>query len=811
MVLSYSKTHLGGCLVIDKSKKELVLQLIKYVVMKKLSLLLIILLICRFGFAQVGNEGIGDTIHAVHYSIHLEDINTTAQTISGFTEIEITPLVSGLDYIPLELLGLVVDSVFVNQETAIFNHIDTRITISLDAPIGVTDTILVKVYYHGQPFHEAWGGFHFSGDYAFNLGVGFVSLPHNLGKAWFPCIDNFTDRAEYDVYGTVQTGLTVTGGGSLVDTINNGNNTTTWHWRIPHNIPTYLASIAVGEYVEYIDEYIGIVDTIPISIFTKPSDTGNIAGSFVNLHEIMSFFETHFGPYPFEKVGYTGTAIGAMEHASNIAYPHFAINGGTSYESLYTHELSHMWFGNKVTCSTAEDMWLNEGWATFCELYYLEELYNHEEFITTMRSMHKDVLQNAHVIDGDYWPLNNIPQLYTYGKTAYDKGGTVANTLRNYLGNSVFFEAMTAFLNNDTIAYRSVSSYELRDFLTDYTGINMTPFFDAWVMTKGTPHFSIDSISINEGGASYMVDIWMKQKFKGTDFLADNNIVEITLVDQNFNFFTDTVHFSGSTGHSIKYVDMVTMPTEPIASFVDLYEKVNDATTDNYSYFSEPEEYTFPLTYFKLFIDELSDSSLVRVTHNWVAPDSLKLPVQGLTLSPYRHWKVEGVFADSFQARGKFFYSISSNLDDGLLFSDNDSIVILYRENTFADWHEVSQTRIGVWSVGNIIVENIQPGEYTLAVWDKQIVGSPEIEAKEDIVNIYPNPSKGKLNFEFPQKGKYMVMLYDSSGKQIDKFQINARKGSWNWKKNESSTGVVMVYVSENGKVLTTLKIVLIP
>ncbi len=777
--------------------------------MKKSIIFIILLLFCKFGISQYQNLGIGDTIHAIHYSINLEEVNTTNQTISGTTEIEITSLVSNLNYIALELLDLTTDSVFVNQNIATFNHSESRIEINLSTPISIGDTVLVTVYYHGHPFSEAWGGFHFSGDYAFNLGVGFESIPHNLGKAWFPCIDNFTDRAKYDLFATVQTGLTATGGGFLVDTINNGNNTTTWHWKLPHNIPTYLASVAVGDYVEYKDEYVGLESTIPISIFTKPANVGGVEGSFVNLHAVMDFFESHFGPYPFEKIGYTGTATGAMEHASNIAYPHFAINGNTSYEALYTHELSHMWFGNKVTCSTAEDMWLNEGWATFCELYYLEDLYTHEDFITEMRTMHKAVLQSAHITDGGYYPLNNIPQEYTYGKTAYDKGGTVVNTLRNYLGNSVFFEAITAYLNTDSIAYRSVSSYVLRDFLSEYTGMDMTPFFDAWVMTKGTPHFSIDSINVTEGGASYMIDVWLKQKYKGANFLANNNIVEVTFVDKDFNYFTDTIHFSGRNGHSVKYVDFVNMPSEPVVAIIDMYEKINDATIDNYKYFAEPEEYTFPLTYFTLFIDELSDSSLIRSTHNWVAPDSLKIQIDGLKLSPTRYWKVEGVFDPSYKARGRFFYSKSGSLDDSLIFSENDSIIMLYRQDASEDWNEIPQIRIGLWSIGNIWIDDLQPGEYTLAVWDKQIVEVPQSEVVPEKIKVYPNQSNGKVNFKFPQKGNYSILIFDEVGNRLDNFQINSRKGSWDWKSNSISPGVVFVYISENGSVLTTKKIIL--
>ncbi len=778
--------------------------------MKELSILTTVFFILLCGTMQSQNEGIGDTIHAIHYTINLSEIDPSENTITGSTEVEITPLVDQLVYIPLELQALTVDSVFVDNEVVTFDHSGNRITSALTDPVNIGDTVVIRVHYHGQPFHESWGGFHFSGDYAFNLGVGFQSIPHNLGKTWFPCIDNFTDRAKYDVIATAETGKTITAGGILIDTVNNGNNTTTWHWQIPYPIPTYLVSVTLGDYVEYKDVHYGIEDTIPISIFTKPENAGDVEGSFVNLHEIIEFFETRFGAYPFTKIGYTGTAIGAMEHVSNVAYPNSAINGGLSSEYLYTHELSHMWFGNKVTCSTAEDMWLNEGWATFCDIYYKEIIYDHEVFITEMRETHKDVLQNAHIVDGGYWAVNNIPQEVTYGKTAYDKGGTVVNTLRNYLGDSVFFDAITAYLNADGIAYNSVSSYDMRDFLTDHTGINMTPFFDAWVMSPGTPHFSIDSAVITEGSASYMIDLWPKQKYKGFDFLADDNIVEVTLVDEKFNFYTDTIHFSGKNGHSKKVYDMAQMPHKPVAVFIDLFEKTNDATTDNFRYFTEPEDYEFPLTYFTLFIDELADSSLIRVTHNWVAPDSLKVPVEGLRLSPYRHWKIEGIIDESFKASGKFFYNVSGNLDNGLITSINDSVVILYRKTTADDWIEIPQIRTGVWTVGNIVVDEILPGEYTLAVWDKEIVGYPDYNSNPDDIKIYPNPSRGRLNFKFPNSGNYNIQVYNESGILVDNFKINSNRGTWKWSPDSDSSGFVMIKVFENGKPLTTKKVVLL-
>jgi len=768
--------------------------------MKNIFLLFILLFLKTITLGQVEDNKIGDTIHAIHYAIHLNEINTGNQTLDAFTRVEITPLVNNLQSIPLELKSLTVDSAFVDNSKKTFSVQDEILRINLSTPVGTNDTLMVEVYYHGHPFHEDWGGFHFSGSYAFNLGVGFESIPHNLGKTWFPCIDDFTDRAKYDLFATVEDGKKAIGGGTLIDTIVNGDGTKTWHWQLAHPIPTYLASVAVGDYSLYTGNYSGIEDTIPISIYVPPSYINKVEGSFVHLKQILQWYEDRFGPYPFSRVGYTGTEKGAMEHVTNIFYPSSAINGNTSNESWYTHELAHMWFGDEVTCSSAEDMWLNEGWATFCEIYYLDDLYSHEEYLNTMRKKQREMLRTTHRKDKGYYALNNIPQEYTYGSHAYDKGCTVTNTLRNYLGDSTFFEAVAAYLNQ--FKYKSASSEDLRDFLTDYTGINMTPFFNAWVMTPGTPHFSIDSTKITEGDASYMVDIWLRQKYKGADFLANNNILEVNFVDNTFIFHNDTVQFSGKKGHSVKYLSF-----EPKAIFLDALEKTEDATTDNYKLFTQPEDYIFPDTYFSLQINELPDTALIRITHNWVAPDSLKTPVEGLRLSPYRYWDVDGILPEGMKARGKFTYDYFNYLDNDLILSDNDSVVLLYRESPAYEWHEVPQTRVGSWGIGYILTDDLYKGEYTLAVWDKTVVGQNEI-GKDEFVNIYPNPSRGKLNFEFANKGDYRIEIYDVKGTLLNAFRINGKSKSWKWDDQSAFKGIFFVRIYEGHQLLAIKKLV---
>ena len=231
----------------------------------------------------------GDSIHATKYVIDLQEVDIDAHTITANTNITLVPLIDNLDIIQLQLMDLTVDSVFVDMQKMLnFTHVGEVINIPLQSPISPGDTTDVLIYYNGEPFHESWGGFHYSGSYAFNLGVGISWIPHNLGKSWFPCIDDFTDRAVYEVRATVPMELEAIGGGELLEVIDNGNNTHTFRWYIANPIPTYLASIAIGDYALVLHSYTGIEREIPITYYVRPQDTLKVPGSFTRMNQVMN-------------------------------------------------------------------------------------------------------------------------------------------------------------------------------------------------------------------------------------------------------------------------------------------------------------------------------------------------------------------------------------------------------------------------------------------------------------------------------------------------------------------------------------------
>lgn len=748
---------------------------------------------------------LSDTVDVVNYELHLTVTNLADNILYGEAGIRFTTPMNGISRIPLELKQLQVDSVKNGSGILLnFTHSGDLLRITLDQPVSVYDTSFVRVFYHGQPFHESWGGFHFAGTYAFNLGVGFVSIPHNLGKAWFPCIDDFVDRAFYEYYIRVENNNSSVCGGLLQSISPMNDGTRIFHWKSDRTLPTYLASIAVGPYALVTDTFQGMESEIPVTYYVRPTDTTRARGSFINLPTIAGIFEDAFGPYPFQRIGITGTSLGAMEHAENIFYPNGSITGDLSNEWLYSHELSHMWFGNKVTCTSDADMWLNEGWARWCESVYREHLYGTEAAKVNMRTLMHSVLQYIHTLEGGYRPLSPMPSIYTYGDNVYDKGGVTVHALRGYMGDNLFFAGVKTYL--DTFAYSDASSYDLRDILAQTSGIDMTDFFDFHVFGPGFNQFSVDSFRIIPAGNEFDVEVFIRQRLKGTDVYAQDCRLELTFMDESWQTETRRISYQGPDGSGT-----FRLPFAPVLVMADLNEKSGDATTDNYKTIRSTGLFDFPDTYFKLDVTQLSDSAFVRATHNWVPPDSLHTPQPGLTLSDYRYWTVEGMFPEGFSATGRFAYTKNGYLDNTLITNSADSLVILYRPGASSDWLPVPFTRVGPWQLGTIYVSPLRPGDYTLAVWDEVYVGSNNRPVNKKLFRVFPNPATGLLNIETNTLQTGTLSVHDTAGRLVYSAKITPKSQSYHWDCSACEPGSYMISLVTGEGVGASEKIVIKP
>ncbi len=727
--------------------------------MKKLILTLSVIVASLFSFAQNNFE---ELIDVKQYTINLDISDFSGKTISGNTIVNLQTTSENISTIYLYLQNLTVDSIVCSDyEISSFSHNDTIITVNFESSPSANLPFDLNIYYHGAPQTDpsGWGGFYFSGNYAFNMGCGFDDVPHNYGRVWFPCNDNFTDKAKYTTIITTQSENTAISSGELVETtIDEETGKTTYKWVMNQEIPTYLQSVAVGEYYHYHSVYQGIEREIPIDIYGYPTDSAKIVSSFSRLDTTMQVFEEHFGAYPWQRIGFVlvNFSSGAMEHACNISLGRIFVTAG-SYETLYYHELSHQWFGDLVTCASAEEMWLNEGFATYCETLWTEFVLGKDEAKKYRRSVHSDVLTKIHISDGEYLPLSPNPVYNTYSSNVYDKGASTVHALRGYLGDSLFFETIKAYL--EEFAYSTATSEQFRDFITEYTDIDMTAFFDSWIFEKGYLHYAIDSAKVVQNNENYDITVYVRQKLLQRENFSDANRVEITFMKPDFSTETRMMQFDGEYGEQT-----FRLPFNPALIMCDYFEKTSDATIEQTQFLTEVDNETFSLASCGLRISQISDTAFFRVTCNYVTPDDFTEPIEGLSLVPSRYWLVEGIFPEDFEAQlDIIFNSYGSGWENSFLeTSQLDSLTLVYRPNKSENW-QVVPARYYTGSQ-KFRTETFATGEYAIAIKN----GYNKIsDFNSDSFSVFPNPSSGKITVSFDKFFSGNISVLDCNGKTI--------------------------------------------
>jgi hypothetical protein len=757
------------------------------------------------------NNSRSDTLDVLHYDISLQltNLSASATLVGSECALRIVPKINALSQILLDLEDLDVSAVEVNGLPTDYTHSGITLRINLATPANTTDTLNIQVHYNGNPPTASFGGFYFATGYAYNLGVGIGVNPPAYGRAWFPCIDNFIDRATYSFHITTQATRKAFCNGLLENVSDNADGTKTWHWNMYQSIPTYLASVAVSQYETLAWDYYGIADTIPVQIGVRAADTTDCRNSFIHLNNCIAAYEQAYGAYRFDRIGYVMVPFngGAMEHATNIAYPNFAIDGTLAWESLMSHEFSHHWFGDLVTCQTPADMWLNEGWASYSAQYFLEAVYGKQRYLDEVRSNHDDVMRTAHITDGEHLAVANVPFDATYGKHVYDKGADVAHTLRGYMGDSLFFHCLQNYLNE--YAFSTANTDQFRDYLSACSDIDLNYFFNDWVKQPGWAHFSIVPyiIMADAPKSEYYVNYLIRQRGYANPNMYQQVPLEVTLFDAHFNQHKVTVTSFANCAY-----DGFSNPFEPVYMALDFEEKINDATTDYHHFIDSVGVYNFPSTYATVNTDTIADTTLLRVVHNYIAPDrknslGTNITPANIILSPNHFWTIEGYSQSDFHATASFNYNGSTSgvgayLDNSLITGSENNLRLLYRPLLEPEMivGGMGSSWDGAWTVvsdailnsgasttdkrGTITTPTLRYGEYALGYYNATANDTTQTNLPcinyilSDIgtiavpnvgFSIQPNPSKGVCQIVLPQvaKAETKIVVYDATGKQI--------------------------------------------
>lgn len=766
----------------------------------------IIIIILLAGFLLAPAQDRTDSLHIAHYDIHLNVTDFTGHLVHGFADLTAVSKINGLPEIDLDLQRLQVDSIWVNGVgESNYSHVGNLIRIHLQNPMNQYDTANIRVYYSGLPATDTYfGGFVFSGEYAYNLGVAFRDLPHCFGRAWYPCLDFFTDKSTYSFNIQTEVGKRAVCGGYLTDSVAVDDNTFEWRWRLDDPVPTYLTSIAVGNYLHYADTVQGLERVIPIDIYAPPTNFPRVPATFAHLKEALHIFEDRFGPYPWCRIGYVGVDFngGAMEHVTNIAYPNLAISGNSTYESLYVHEFSHMWFGDWVTCSRAEEMWLNEGFARYSESLVDEVLYHsdiqeNDRYYTNMRDLHRKVLKTAHVDDDGYWALDSMPQSVTYGTTTYDKGGIIVHTLRKYMGDSLFFSTVRQYLA--TYAFQNISSQEFFDFFSQTSGLDLQDFYEGWVHQPGFPHFAVDSIRPTDTPNEYR--FYVRQRLNHARHFINGNLIDITFFSaDNQRYTVENFAFSGEYGEGT-----VTLPFVPTMVVVDLNEEMADAIIDYNYELTETGMNNATQANLILRISDISNATFARVEDNYVAADPLKTENENISaISSTHFWRI--AYSNEADLEGTIRFTFRANNSDALDYDllhghDMNEIVLLYRRDAADDWQIIPSSISGNLSLGYLSTNTALAGEYAIGIGNRESSVADSKSSKS--VQIYPNPASHFLSISvdgWKENDSCVYQILDLNGSVLTKGTMGKKLTKVNVKSLPSGLYVVRI-LSDNQEI----------
>ena len=384
-----------------------------------------------------------------------------------------------------------------------------ELVITLPGVQAAGTSATVEIIYAGDPTSSGFGSFTV-GNHAGTPVLWTLSEPFGA-RDWWPCKQDLNDKIDsIDVYITAPSQyLSVSNGVEPEAPVVVGANKIT-HFHHSYPIPAYLIAIAVTNYQVY-DQQAGLGTLAspfyPVVHYIYPETaTANIASVQV-LPSILNFFETKFGDYAFraEKYGLCQFGWGGgMEHTT-VSFM-TAGNSGAYSRSLIAHETAHQWFGDKITCGTWKDIWLNEGITEYLSGLTTEFLDGNTAFINWKSSKITNIVSQptgaVYLTDTEALSVNRIFS----NRLTYNKGSMVSNMLRYKMGDALYFQAMNNYINSPMFAYKYAITTQYQAVLDAFYGSSLQEFFNDWIYGQGYPTYTISVQNFGAGQAKITVN-----------------------------------------------------------------------------------------------------------------------------------------------------------------------------------------------------------------------------------------------------------------------------------------------------------------
>jgi len=444
-----------------------------------------------------------------HVDLRLK-LDFDASSIEGDVTFQLRANRAEVSKLLLDLVDtLAVDTLLYADRPATYSHANRLLLIALDPPLPADQETTLRIRYHGTPQFDGFMGLQFT---AHGPHIPGPTTPAaqtlsetNAAPAWWPCKDVTSDKFSLDCWIDVPSEYIATANGVWVDSQAGAQGRTVHHWRERYPIATYLVAVNATNFAHWDDSYRPIAGgpPMPVRYFCYPENEPLARVAWARTPQMITALAERFGEYPFVDEQYGMVEFnwpGGMEHQTLTSYGSYLLHGDLAdNERVVAHELGHQWFGDLISPGTWDDIWLNEGFAVYCEALWLEASSGMDAYREHLRSRS---LPGGREFNGSIYRPD-----YTFNATVYSKGAWVLHMLRHVMGDDAFFSSLKSYRLNRAHDH-ATTEYLWRE-LERTSGLRLEPFFDAWVYGRGRPNYALQwSTSPREEG------VWLDLKLE---------------------------------------------------------------------------------------------------------------------------------------------------------------------------------------------------------------------------------------------------------------------------------------------------------
>jgi len=482
-----------------------------------------------------------DDYDAIYYALDLT-LNPANSELTGTVEVVCEVVAPSMEDIELNFWnGMTITDVHSTESPNVqlnYTQSDDILSIMLNTSYSHGEQIRLVISYHGRPQNSPYYSFYFD-SYAGEPMIWTLSQPIGA-RAWWPCKDLPSDKPDsVDIRVTVPSNLTVASNGVLRETNTIGNLTTYW-WHENYPIVTYLVSLAIYPYDVHYDDYVynSGADTMKIHFYNFPGNYDQYSEINAKVKDILTCYSDLFGEYPFieEKYGQADCLnSGGMEHQTCTSY-------GRWNESLFAHEIAHQWWGDMITCDNWHDIWLNEGFASYCEALWFEYAY------PSYTASKYQVIYQMFLGPGTIYVENPETEQIFDLNLSYNKASWILHMLRHMVGDSTFFDILKTYYSSLEHQYGTANSEEFQAICEQVSGMKLDKFFHQWLHEEYFPHYSF-SWNWTQNGSDYDIQLEIQQLQENYIFWMPVDITVTTVSGETTcvvwdSLQTQSFHFS---------------------------------------------------------------------------------------------------------------------------------------------------------------------------------------------------------------------------------------------------------------------------